>query len=810
MRVRKKGVCRGDGKIYTKLAVEGVADNNEIEASAHCGGSCVPVALYRTQAFDERGSFACVMVLPILTIKSIIVSFREVDEWGEVVGKVDLPFSFEAAKWKSRINYRLDEDLCDEIRDFDDRFGSLDKAQFTLLECIESQNGTLARGELSLPFEEDNEWRMSCVDGSLNEVKLHAMVLGETITEIEDIPGLRLRKISLSMLLNDVPDELIFLIEDRNHPEFFGFEVVEGFKVLQVRDDFRHIMTSAQIDSDYNEWFKKNRISGGALSAQGKVRFSYEPLFSIVVPLFKTPESFFLDMLNSVSSQSYRKWELILVNASSEDDRLSDLVEFASRQDDRVKIVVLDKNNGISGNTNAGIERARGDFVCFLDHDDTLEPNALFEYARLLNKEDDIDVLYCDEDKLSPKGLFEQPFFKPCFDIDLLRSWNYICHFLAIRKTLLDVLDKGSSEFDGAQDHHLILQASERARRIQHVPHVLYHWRMSQASTAENPESKKYAVEAGVRAVKSHLARQGIEARVTPSSRHLFTYDVEYALPKKRPLVSIIIPTKDHIELLSVCIESIVRKTSYNNYEIIVVENNSVEPTTFSYYDSLAQESGDRIKIVEWPADFNFSKIVNFGVEKAEGDFLLFLNNDTEVITGEWIERMLGLCLRDEVGAVGARLYFKDNTIQHAGVCIAGGVGAHIGRSVPKEDEGYYCLYGRRRSLCVVTAACMMVRREVFDSVGGFTEDFASDFNDVDFCFKVRAGGHLVVYEPSVELYHYESISRGPKKTFEEKIRFHKECALMNYRWASEYLRGDPFYNPNLNQTEPLCCYYHL
>ena len=431
----------------------------------------------------------------------------------------------------------------------------------------------------------------------------------------------------------------------------------------------------------------------------------------------------------------------------------------------------------------------------------------MFEYARAIESDSEIDLLYCDEDKLLEDGFYSQPFFKPDFSIDLLRNNNYICHMLTVRKSVLDSLPKAGSEFDGAQDHNLTLKVAEVARVIHHVPKVLYHWRMSASSTAANADSKPYATIAGIKAVSDHLERLGIMAKVE-QSRRPFTYKITYDVAGE-PLVSIIIPSKDAVNLLDTCIKSIIEKTTYANYEIVIIENNSTDEKTFDYYDEITSRY-EFVRVIKWDYEFNFSKLMNFGAKHANGEYLILLNNDTELLSADWIERMLGICQRKEVGIVGVRLLYKDDTIQHAGLCVTGGVAGHLNRALPKGNWGYFALTDAEQNFSAVTAACLMVQKSLFNEVGGFTEELAVAFNDVDFCLKVRESGKLIVYTPEVELYHYESISRGEEDSLQKKIRFHREVAYMNNKWAAYYTAGDPYINENFDMTEPYNRYYRL
>lgn len=809
MKVRLNGICRGDGKVYARLLVSEVAPDSSLKVSAISpSGEVVPCGLYEALSSDRADIRSFVLVLPILRIWSVSCALVEIDEAGVLGDHCAIPFNFEKAKWQSRINYRFNKELCKKIRDYD-QIGSYSKISMEFWDCIADAGETIMRGLIRMPYEDDNRLKMTCMNDVLQEIVIRPVYLSDVRIESDIAEGQYLREVQFSIRIPNEMQTLLFRLEDEDHPEFNSFEVIEDHEYGRILGVSSHTMLSAQNDPWYEEWFKEHRVDLGTLAKQHETFFAYRPLYSIIVPLYKTPKAFFRDMLNSVACQSYGRWELVLVNASSEDDALAGLIEEAVANDKRVKSVLLESNLGISENTNAGLSVASGDFVCFFDHDDVLEPDLLFEYTKALNACEDVDVLYCDEDKMLPDGTYAEPFFKPDFNIDLLRDNNYICHLLTIRKNLLDKLSPNTAEFDGAQDHNMILQASEHARKIYHVPRVMYHWRISPSSTAGSAGSKPYATQAGIRAVQNHLDRLGIPACVT-QSRRPFTYCVEYLPPEDRPLVSVVIPTKDHHDVLRTCVDSILCKTTYDNYEIVIIENNSTEPETFAYYKELEEQHGDRVRVEYWPAEFNFSKLINFGVSRAKGEYLLLLNNDTEVITSTWMDRLVGLCSRKDVGVVGVRLYFRDETIQHAGVCVSGGAAGHLARNLPKGNWGYFSLSDATQDMSAVTAACMMTTKRVFEDAGGFSEELAVAFNDVDYCLKVRRNGLLVVYTPEVELFHYESLSRGFESDDAKRVRFHREVSYMNFQWAEYYIKGDPYMNPNLTKNEPFCYYYHL
>ncbi len=557
--------------------------------------------------------------------------------------------------------------------------------------------------------------------------------------------------------------------------------------------------------SAYDDWYNVMKVTPGELAFQRREELPFKPKFSVIVPLYHTPLTYFRSMVRSVAIQSWQNWELILVNASPEDVALSENVRVWCRQDARIREVRLTENQGIAENTNAGIRETGGDFVCFLDHDDMLEPDALYCYARALNENRDIDLFYSDEDKIKENDtVFAFPNFKPDFSPDYLCSNNYVCHFLAVRKSLLDSVGGLRAEFEGAQDYDLILRLTERTNRICHYPKVLYHWRSHTGSTSSAQGNKRYAVNAGAAAINAHYERCGISA-VAQIGAIDGWYSTRFFL-KEHPKVSVLIPNKDHIDDLDKCIRSLQERSLYDNYEVIVIENNSKDPETFHYYKNL-EASSPNIRVVYWPGEFNYSAINNFGRGYASGEYLLLLNNDIEVVTPDLLEHMLGYCMRPDVGIVGAKLLYDDHTVQHAGVLVgAGGLADHVFKGIHEDAPGYMGRAVCTQDLSAVTAACLMIRASVYDEVGGLDEDFKVAFNDVDLCLKVRAAGYLVVYDADVRLYHYESKSRGSEDTPERFVRFGSEMALLNGKWDILGSFKDPYYNPNLSYIH----YYRL
>lgn len=546
---------------------------------------------------------------------------------------------------------------------------------------------------------------------------------------------------------------------------------------------------------EYQEWYEKNKPSEEELARQRKKKWKNPVVISVLVPAYRTPEVFLKQMLESVLLQTYPYLELCIADGSGTDDSVEKVVKEYQKKDPRVRYRRLEKNEGIAGNTNAAIEMASGEYLALFDHDDLLSPNALFEVASAIEKEK-ADVIYTDEDKVTSdlKEHF-QPHFKPDFNPDLLCANNYICHLFVVKRSLALKLGGQDPAYDGAQDYDFIFRCTENAEKIVHVAKILYHWRVHQASTADNPSSKLYAFDAGKRAIEAHLARIGAKAEVS-HTKDLGFYRVKYQV-QGNPMVSIVIPNKDEKETLKKCLESIWKKTSYPNYEIILVENNSTTQEIRDYYKEL--DGKERVRVVYWDKEFNYSAINNFGISYAKGEYILCLNNDITVISPDWLEELLANCQRPEVGIVGARLYYPDNTIQHAGIVLGmGGCAGSLFVGLARSRGGYLHKAALQQDLSAVTAACFMVKKEVFEKVGGFEEKLAVAFNDVDFCLKVRHAGYLVVYDPYAELYHHESKTRGYENTEAKKRRFQEEIEYMRCHWMPDILR-DPYYNENLS-----------
>lgn len=564
----------------------------------------------------------------------------------------------------------------------------------------------------------------------------------------------------------------------------------------------------------YKAWEKKAMTHYGTASfptqeerdRQERAVFERMPKISILVPLWNTPQDFLQEMIGSVQKQTYGNWELCLADGSDDDHAyVGEYCRRLAETDGRIVYQKLQRNEGISGNTNQCYKLATGEFIGLFDHDDILHPCALYEYVKVIN-EQDADFVYCDEATFKSPDIDKMitMHFKPDYAIDNLRANNYICHFSVFARNLLEGTELFRTQFDGSQDHDMILRLTDNARKVVHVPKLLYYWRAHAGSVAGNIEAKPYVVEAARGAVADHLRRHGFSHFTITSTRAFETiFKISYEIIGE-PKISIVIPNKDHTEDLRRCIKSIVEKSTWENYEIIVVENNSETKEIFSYYEEL--KNNPQIKVVTYDGEFNYSRINNLGVSQATGDYVLLLNNDTQVITVNWMEELLMYAQRQDVGAVGGKLYYGDKTIQHAGVVI--GLGAHrtaghVHYRQKRENLGYMGRLCYAQNMTAVTGACLMVKKALYEEAGGLDESFAVSLNDVDFCLKLRSMGYLNVFTPFAELYHFESISRGLDDKGANAERYNDESARFRKKWEKELAAGDPYFNPNFSLDKP-------
>ena len=567
------------------------------------------------------------------------------------------------------------------------------------------------------------------------------------------------------------------------------------FKKIVAKKQQKGLMKSFGTDSFPNEEEAKR---------QRETIFARRVKISILVPLWNTPREFLSEMIDSVMNQTYENWELCLADGSdAEHAYVGEMCsEYAVKAGGRIVYKKLLKNEGISGNTNQCYKMATGDYIGLFDHDDVLHPSVLYEYVKAIN-EQDADYLYCDETTFKSGDINKMltMHFKPDYAPDTLRANNYICHFSVFARELLEGTELFRTQFDGSQDHDMILRLTDNAKKVVHVRKLLYYWRSHAGSVASGIGAKPYAIAAAKGAIADHLQKHGMKHFQITSTRACETiFRIRYQI-LGNPQISIVIANKDHAVDLERCVKSIVEKSTYDNYEIIIVENNSTTEEIKELYSRLT-ESYDFIKVVNFEGKFNYSAVNNLGVSHTTGDYILLLNNDTEVITANWMEELLMYAQREDVGAVGAKLLYPDKTIQHAGVVI--GLGAHrtAGHShykMPQQNLGYMGRLCYAQNMSAVTGACLMVKKSLYELVGGLEETFEISLNDVDFCLKLREAGLLNVWTPFAQLYHYESISRGLDDQGEKAERYNRESEKFREKWKDLLENGDPYYNPNFS-----------
>ena len=555
-------------------------------------------------------------------------------------------------------------------------------------------------------------------------------------------------------------------------------------------------------DPKYQVWLERNYPQPNELKKikEKSLALAYKPLISVIVPVYNPEEKFLRQAIASVIKQAYPNWELCLADDCSTKPYVRAILEEYAQQDERIKVVFRSENGHICHTSNSALEIATGEYIALLDHDDLLPPHALARVVELLNKHPEADFIYSDEDKIDDNHIYQSPFFKPDWCPDSFLARMYTCHLGVYRRSLVNSVGNFRVGFEGSQDYDLVLRITEKTNNIFHIPDILYHWRIHHQSTASDSNVKPYAADAAKKAISEAIERRGEPGKITTQVSFPGVYRVRYQI-KKQKLVSIIIPTKDLADTLDVCLKSIFAQTTYSNYEVVVIDNNSTEEKTAKCLAHWQKQQPQRFRSIPYHVPFNYSAINNYAVQQAKGDYLLFLNNDIEVITKGWLTAMVEQTQRESIGAVGSLLLYPDDTIQHAGVVVGlGGVAGHSHKHLHVSQPGYMFQVVSTNNYSAVTGACLMCRREVFEEVQGFEEDLAIAFNDVDFCLKIASKGYNNIYLPHVVLYHYESKSRGYENTPEKQARFAKEVNYMKQKWQPVCLH-DPCYSPNLTKN---------
>lgn len=581
----------------------------------------------------------------------------------------------------------------------------------------------------------------------------------------------------------------------------------KGFKYM-AKNGISHTIQRAKIEklrnqASYPNWLARNEVLDIEAMTQEIATFHYQPKISIAMPVYNVEEKWLRLCIDSILNQVYTNWELCMADDASTDPNVKKILTEYQQLDERIRVVFREQNGHISEATNSALAIATGEFVALLDNDDELAINAFYEVVKVLNENPELDLIYSDEDKIDMDGNRSDPAFKPDWSPDLLLGTNYISHLGVYRRSILEEIGGFRKGYEGSQDYDLVLRFTEKTtkERIKHIPKVLYYWRMLPTSTAVDQGSKGYAFEAGLRAVQDALVRRGINGRATHGAANGL-YDVYYDIESEK-LVSIIIPTKNGYKDVQRCVSSIIEKTTYQNYEIIMADNGSTDPKMHELYAEFEQQLPGRFFVESIDIPFNFSTINNRAAKKAHGEYLLFLNNDTEVITENWLTLMVSFAQQERIGCVGAKLLYPNNTVQHAGVILGlGGVAGHGHYGYPHGDLGYFGRLAINVNYSAVTAACLLMKKADFDAVGGFEKAFTVAFNDVDLCLKVQALGRDNVWLHEAELYHFESQTRGYDDKGKKKKRFEQEKVMMEEKWGP-LIENDPFYNPNLTRDIP-------
>ncbi|QYO67460.1 glycosyltransferase [Leptolyngbya sp. 7M] len=602
-----------------------------------------------------------------------------------------------------------------------------------------------------------------------------------------------------SLLIHDRLDEALVCCQIARQLQPDNAEIIAKLKqILQQQEQVRQPRISN--DADYERWLEQHNPTAADLRrmAEVAVTFTYQPLISILMPVYNTPEPFLQAAIQSVLDQVYQNWELCIADDASSESHVRAILNSYASQDSRIKVAFRDQNGHISAASNTALSQAEGEYIALLDHDDVLAPEALYEMVALLNQHPEADMIYSDEDKLDSQGHRTHPFFKPDWCPDSFLSRMYTCHLGLYRRHLVERVGGFRVGYEGSQDYDLVLRLTEQTNHIFHIPKVLYHWRMHSSSTASDQTVKSYAELAAKRAILNACSRRGELARaVITQPEFPGVYIVRYQITDYRP-VSIIIPTRNHAEMLDRCLQSIFQKSNYPNYEVILIDNGSDELSTFNVINRWKRYEPERFVCYSLNIPFNYSKLNNYAFSKARGDYLLFLNNDTEVITDDWIEAMVEQVQRPSIGVVGTQLLYPDHTIQHAGVILGiGGIAGHSHKYFSADHPGYFSQIASVNNYSALTAACIMCRRSLFEQVEGFDETLAVAFNDVDLCLRIKQLGYQNIYLPHVQLYHHESKSRGLEDTLEKQHRFRQEIATMHKRWKHLLLQ-DPCYSPHL------------
>lgn len=818
MKARKGLVCRDYGTIFFQVFIEDSdcdnCDQYELVAKDRSGGH-LPAALY------HRGGSEYVIAVPQLKIGAYVSILKR-----GTTESVSFRIDGEVSKWKSRLNYRVNRKAAFGIRNINrDFFDARANIELISISVGASESAEcVLNGRVVVPSLDVDSVELVAIDGRARQLGDAVRLTWRDVDAVYDDEQPRYISFPFSIRVPRKKISICLEAKVLGRPELNSFLTIPAkdykAKIESFLEDATCAVQSGVCSSEYRNWFVKHKASSSDLDRQRHLKLERDTKFSVIVPLYHTPIDLFDEMADSVVKQSYSNWELVLVNSTPDDEDLAKAVSHLADSDSRVRVVELAENLGISGNTNKGIEVATGDYICFFDHDDLLEPDILFEYAFAVNADPSIDLLYCDEDLVDGDGIPIYPFFKTEFSLDRLRNNNFVCHMLTIKKTMLDRVGLIPDGYDGAQDHYMTLRVAEETDRIHHVPKVLYHWRAAEGSTALDPDSKSYATDAGVLAVQESLDRLGIEATVEPYGRP-FTYRVKYAVPDGVSY-SIVISKLSKPDILRACVESIVNLTANSNYEIVIVADESADEAMSKCLEQL-EGSESCLKVVKWEGcDSTPADLVNLGVVNSDGDVVILMDDDVEVTDGEWLDSLGGFACREDVGAVGPTLFYPNGTYQHIGLAVIGEGVTHLYQGAAKDSyfADYMKYQDMTRNVSAVTGACLAVRRSVFDELGGFDPNFTCILADVDFCLRLVDAGYWNIYTANTSLQHVDldslladgsnGLDLKRRRDIERREKEFFDLLEFRKRWAKYYIKGDPFYSIHFNQNEPFSKYFAL
>ena len=798
LRIRCKGRCRGNGKLYTLLEVP-VEDGEQVIADSFRDGISYPNRLINLNGNEY------VLVLPDFREgQEVRIATIDVED-GVHTGEAHMAISPARYALASKCNGVIRKSLCDRIRNIDE-VGAHGEVLIACEGLIPTENGYLLRGSISNRFKgEVTDVVAYSLDGAILSddcifLNRFGAASSNERTATDTLFSMRIPfgADGVCLAAKDASGRICDSFVSMKQDVYEKLIEASAVEYMNATDDWR-----------YQNWFARKRISSSGIEKEREHSAALgddAPLFSIIVPLFKTPLDFFRDMADSVVSQTYPKWELVLVNASPEDKELDSVVREYAELDSRITVVNIESNLGITENTNKGIEVARGDYICFFDHDDVLEPDILFEYYLRIKQYGEVDLLYCDEDKLFPDGSYGTPVFKPDFSIDMVRDNNYICHLLTVRKAAYESIEPSSAELDGAQDHAMVLKISELGGVICHVPKVLYHWRISENSTAGNADSKPYATTAGIKAVSDHLRRVGLNAHVECAHGRAFRYKVDY-LQDKPAMVSLIIPTRGDYSALE-NVFSFVSKTDYPALELILVTNSIAPEQVERVFETIVPNVA--VKVVPVSGDFQYPKWLNEGARNAKGSCLVFAHDDIAPCGNDWITVLSGLAMRSDVGAAGTMTCDFDGTIQQAGLSFVRDSRVPLSKGISSDTPGYIFYPLTTRNVAAVSGVCLATSRDAYKAIGGFDESFANSYSDVDYCFAADSLGLNVVYTAEAMLNHGRIAANAFEGSCDyERARVSDKAVLLK-KWSSHIANGDRYFNPGFSRVPQKAARYQL